>query len=201
MSGHSVIAATFSEESKAYQALSELQAAGRDGRVDVLAAGVVARNQNGVLSVPEADDNVGGGATIGGSLIGLLIGIIGGPIGMLFGWTTGALVGGAFDFKRADDTNDVLGEMSNSIAPGTTAVVAELGEVAPEVVDGLIGGLGGTVYRRSADVVLAELEAAEEAYAQAQKEANKVAREQRKAERRANFEERKEGLKSRLGIS
>ena len=166
MSEHNVIAVSFEDRSKAYEALSELKGAALEGRVDVLSATIVTRDEYGRLNAPEGGDVVAGAATVGGSLIGLMIGVIGGPIGMLFGWTGGLLVGGAFDIRRADRTDSVLGEISRYIPLGGTAVVAEVNEYAVEVVDTLMLELGGTVYRRPADVVLAEIEAAEDAYRQ-----------------------------------
>lgn len=201
MSGHTVIAASFQEDSKAYQALSELKNAGAEGRVEVLSSAIIARDENGVLSAPEADDQVSGAATVGGGFTGLLIGILGGPVGMLFGWTAGTIVGGAFDLKRYGDSNDVLGQISRFIPAGSTAVVAELNEYADEVVDGIVGGLGGSVLRQSADEVLDEIEAVQEAYEDAERAARKAAREERKAERRENFEERRDALKAKLGIN
>jgi uncharacterized membrane protein len=195
---HNVIAVSFQDRSKAYQALSELKGAGLEGRVEVLSASIVTRDEQGRLDAPEGGDAVGGAATWGGSLIGLMVGVIGGPIGMLFGWTGGLLVGGAYDIRRADDSESVLGEISRYVPLGGTAIVAEVNEYAVEVVDKLMTGQGGTVYRRSADVVLAELEAVEDAYRKAQKEADKAAREQRKAERRQNAQERLAALKEKL---
>ena len=195
---NNVIAVSFEDRSNAYQALSELKGAGLEGRVQVLGASIVARDEQGRLDAPEVGDDLGGAATWGGGLIGLMIGVIGGPIGMLFGWTGGLLVGGAFDIRRADDSDSVLGEISRYIPLGGTAVVAEVNEYAVEVVDKLMTELGGTVYRRPADVVRAELEAAEDAYRKAQKDADKVAREQRKAERREKAEERMAAVKEKL---
>ncbi len=198
---HNVIAVSFADRSNAYQALSELKGAGLEGRVEVLAASIVTRDEQGRLNAPEEGDVLGGAATLGGSLIGLMLGVIGGPIGMLFGWTGGLLVGGAFDIRRADQSDSVLGEISRYIPVGGTAVVAELNEYAVEVVDKLMTELGGTVYRRSADVVLGELEAAEDAYWEAQKEADRAAHALRKAERHEKAEERKAALKEKLGVS
>jgi len=195
---HNVIAVSFEDRSKAYQALSELKGSGLEGRVEVLAASVVTRDEQGRLESPEGGDTVIGAATWSGSLVGLMVGVIGGPIGMLFGWTGGLLVGGAFDIRRADQSDSVLGEISRYIPLGGTAVVAEVNEYAVEVVDKLMAEQGGTVYRRPADVVLTELEAAEDAYRKAQKEADRVAREQRKAERRQNAKERMAALKEKL---
>jgi len=198
MSAHNVIAVSFADRSKAYEALSELKGAALEGRVDVLSAAVVTRDEHGRLDTPEGGDFVGGAATVGGSLVGLMIGVIGGPIGMLFGWTGGLLVGGAFDIRRADRTDSVLGEISRVIPLGGTAVVAEVDEYAFEVVDTLMLELGGTVYRRPTELVLAEIEAAEDAYRKAQKEADRIVREQRKAERRQNAKERMADLKEKL---
>lgn len=198
MSAHNVIAVSFEDRSKAYEALSELKGAALEGRVDVLSATIVTRDEYGRLSSPEGGDIVAGAATVGGSLIGLMIGVIGGPIGMLFGWTGGLVVGGAFDIRRADRTDSVLGAISRVIPLGGTAVVAEVDEYALEVVDTLMLELGGTVYRRPTELVLAEIEAAEDAYRSAQKVADRIVREQRKAERRQNAQERMADLKEKL---
>lgn len=197
---HNVIAVSFSEPSKAFQALSDLNNAGQEGRVDVRSAAVVQRDERDRISVPEGGESVATNAPWGGSLIGLLIGVVGGPIGMLFGWTGGLLVGGALDVRRTERAGGVLAEVSTFIPTGGTAVVAEVKEATSEVVDALIADLGGVVHRRSAEDVLAHLEAAEEAYRQAEKEADRLVREERRSERRENAEERKSALREKLGL-
>ncbi|WP_138417535.1 DUF1269 domain-containing protein [Sinomonas gamaensis] len=200
MSEHNVITVSFEDRSNAYQALSELKGAGLEGRVEVLAASIVTRDRHGRLDVPEGSDIVSGAATWGGGLIGLMIGVIGGPIGMLFGWTGGLLVGGAFDIRREERSESVLGEISRHIPEDGTAMVAEVNEYALEVVDKLMTDLGGSVYRRPAAEVRAELEMAEDAYRKAQKEADRAARERRKAERRQRVEERLAAVREKLDI-
>ena len=196
--GHNVIAVTFDEDSKAYEALSKLRQAGDEGRVDVRSAVVVERQSDGVIHRQEGQDDEIGAGTAGGSLIGLLIGVLGGPVGMLLGLGTGMAVGAAVDLDRADETDDVLTQMSQSIKPGTTALIAEVDEPAVEVVDGEMAALGGTVTRRPADEVLAELEAAEEAARASQKEARRVMREAKKKERAQKHEESKEKWDERV---
>jgi uncharacterized membrane protein len=200
MQNNNVIAVSFEEPRNAYQALSELKGAALEGRVDVLAASIVTRDEQGRLATVDGDDIAGGAATVGGSLVGLTIGVIGGPIGMLFGWTTGLLVGGAYDVRREDDSESVLGEISRFIPVGGTAIVAQVKEYAVEVVDELMNRLGGTVYRRPTDVVQSELDAAREAYREAQKAADRVVREERKAARHEKAEERKTALKEKLHV-
>ncbi|MGW6460264.1 hypothetical protein ACWF94_30805 [Streptomyces sp. NPDC055078] len=62
--------------------------------------------------------------------------------------------------------------------------------MTPEVIDGEMGKLGGTVLRRPADEVLAELEAAEYAAKAAVGEARRIVREEKKAEHKAALREK-----------
>ena len=193
-----VIAVTFEEDSKAYQALNVLRQADADGRVSIRSAVIVERQTDGTISPQEGEDNVIGLGTAGGSLIGMLVGVLGGPVGVLLGLGTGMTVGAAVDLDREDETEGALDQMSKSIPAGKTAVVAELDESAVEVVDGEMAALGGTVTRRSAEEVLAEMEAAEEAARASEKEARRVMREAKKAKRAEKHEQSKEKWDERV---
>ena len=134
----------------------------------------------------------------GGSLIGMLVGVLGGPLGLLFGWGTGALVGGLLDYNRADRGGEVLTQMGTAVPAGQTALVAEVKEFAIEVIDDEMAALDGTVARRPAEEVLAELEASEEAARAAEKEARRVMHERRKEELGAKREALEEKWEERL---
>jgi uncharacterized membrane protein len=196
--GHNVIAVTFAEESKAYQGLNSLRIADGNGRVGVRGAVVVERRPEGTIRLQEGEDNVIGAGTAGGSLVGMLVGVLGGPVGVLLGLGAGAVIGAAVDVDRADEADAVLMQMSRSIPVGTTAIIAEVDEAAVEVVDGEMAALGGTVTRRPAKEVLAELEAAEQAARASEKEARRVMREAKKAERTEKREQSKEKWDERL---
>jgi uncharacterized membrane protein len=196
--GHNVIAVTFDEDSKAYQALSRLRQADADGRVGVRSAVIVERQPEGTIRLQEGEDNVIGVGTAGGSLVGMLIGVLGGPLGVLLGLGTGMAIGAAVDLDRAGAAEGVLSQMSESLPAGTTAIMAEVDESAVEVVDGEMAALGGTVTRRPAEEVLAELEAAEQAARASEKEARRVMREAKKAERAEKLEQSKEKWDERL---
>ena len=88
--------------------------------------------------------------------------------------------------------------MSMAIPVGSSALIAEVDEYAVEVVDGEMAALGGTVTRRPAEEVLAELEAAEQAARASEKEARRVMREAKKAERAEKREQSKEKWDERL---
>ncbi len=196
-----VIAVTFDEQSKAYQALSTLKGLDREGRIEVKSAAVVERGANGQIHIPEDTDNAIGEGFLGGGLIGMLVGVLGGPLGMLLGLGTGGLIGGIYDVDQADVQDETLAEVGRHIPPGRNALLAEVDEFSDEVVDGAMTALGGVVMRRSADDVLAEIEAAEEAADEAQRQARKKARERKKAEMHDKYEDRKAHLREKLHIS
>jgi len=196
--GHNVIAVTFNDASKEYQALSALRQADQDGRLDLRGAAIIERRPGENIRIREGEDNVIGGGTAGGGLIGMLIGVVGGPVGVFLGLGAGAAIGAAVDLDRADEGDEVLTQMSMAIPVGSSALIAEVDEYAVEVLDGEMAKLGGTITRRSADEVLAELEAAEEAARASEKEARRVMREAKKAERAQKREQSKERWDERL---
>jgi uncharacterized membrane protein len=195
-----VVAVRFPEPSKAYQALSVIKQCDAEGRIALQAAAVVERTPEGALQIDENSDNVGLAGTTGGGLIGALVGILGGPLGVLLGWGTGALIGGAIDVRRAEQTEDALSAFAQAIPPGSNALVAIVSEPAVEVIDGEMGKLGGEVTRRPLDEVMAELEAAEDAAEAAAKEARRAMREQRKDDITEELTARVSKLRERLHI-
>ena len=196
-----VIAVTFDDQSKAYQALSTLKGLDREGRIELKSAAVVERDATGRLRIPEGADNVSGEGFAIGGLVGMLVGILGGPVGVLLGMGTGGLVGGLSDVEHADMQDQTLAEVGRHVPPGRNAVLAEVDESTDGVVDGAMTAEGGTVLRRSAADVLAEIEAANEAAEEAQRQARKKALERKKAEIHDKYEERKTHLREKLHIS
>jgi uncharacterized membrane protein len=186
----------FTEQSKAYQALSSLRQAGDTGQLEVRAAALLERGPDGVVRVAEGDDAAPGAAIAAGSLIGMLIGVLGGPLGMLLGTSTGMLTGSVAAAAHAGDQDIALAAISGQIEPGHTVLLAEVGEVAPEVVDNAMSALGGTVTRRSAADVYDEIQSAKAAQDAADAEARRVLREQRRAEHKDKWEQFKNKIKS-----
>src|SRR5919204_6311859 len=125
-----VIVVQFDEPSKAYQALSELNRAGDQGRVDVKSAVLLERGEDGTVRTPEGADNAAGFYLASGGLIGLLVGALGGPLGMLLGGSLGAMTGSVGELSRADDQDVALQTIADRIQPGSPAPVAEVTEPA-----------------------------------------------------------------------
>jgi uncharacterized membrane protein len=191
-----VVVVAFADQSKAYQALSQLRQADGEGRVEVRASALLERGSDGAVRVPEGDDVASGVGLAGGGLIGMLIGVLGGPLGVLLGGYTGMLVGGVGAVSREEDQDVALDAIARRIEPGHTVLVAEVGEVATEVVDGIMRPLGGTVTRRAAAEVYDEIQSAKAAQDAADAEARRVLREQRRAEHKDKWEQFKNKVKS-----
>lgn len=196
-----VVVVRFTDQSKAYQALTVLKDCAADGRIGLESAAVVERTSEGELRIPESTDNVGLLGTASWSLLGMLVGVLGGPVGVLAGWGAGALMGGAFDIDHAVTSDEALTVLGRAIPPGSTALMASVTEPAVEVIDGEMEKLGGEVTRRAVGEVMAELEAAEDAADAAAREARRTLREKRKDELHADVDERVGKLKEKLHVS
>lgn len=168
-----VITVTFQNDPNAYEALTTLKELDSQHQIGIHGSAVVSRDERGnVLD----KDEVGGQSVAGtatGGIVGLLIGIIGGPFGILIGGATGLLIGSLFDDEDADETESVLAQISRSVRVGHDTLLAEVSEQSPEVIDSAMARLGGTVLRRPASDVEAEVAAAEYAQREAKRKARK----------------------------
>jgi uncharacterized membrane protein len=167
-------------------------------QIKIAGGAVVTRDLDGRVEVKSevGDDPYIGTAT--GGVIGLLVGIIGGPLGVLLGGATGVLVGSLFDIDDADSTESVLGEISKQVHPSRTAVLAQVTEQSPEVIDTAMARLGGEVMRRPVVDVEQEIAAAQEAQRKAKREARKELQQARHEKHKEEAHAKVEELKSKL---
>jgi uncharacterized membrane protein len=193
-----VVVIGFADDEKAYEALTALGQLGTQGQVKVEQAAVVVRGDDGRVTVKDriGDDELIG--TAGGGLVGLLIGVLGGPLGVLIGGATGLLIGSLYDMADADDTESVLADVSKTVKVGRTAVLAQLEEQSPEVVDRAMANLTGTVVRRSVADVEAEIAAAQKAQREAAHKARKELHKERRDHTREEAHAKVEELKAKL---
>jgi uncharacterized membrane protein len=190
-----VLVVTFGDDPEndknAYQALTDLKRLDSQQQIKIAAGAVVTRNLDGQVEVKSevGDDPYAGTAT--GGMIGLLLGIIGGPLGVLLGGTTGLMVGSLYDISDVETTESVLGDISKQVHPTRTAVLAQVTEQSPEVIDTAMARLGGDVLRRPVVEVEQEIAAAQEAQRKAEHEA-------RKELQRARLESHKEAAHAKV---
>ena len=197
-SPNNVIVVTFGDDANAYQALTNLEELDSQGQITVVSATVVTRDAGGHVHVKSEVGHDSYMGTASGGLIGLLLGIIGGPLGVLIGGTYGMLVGSLFDIDDVDTTESVLREISDEVHTTRTAVLAQVTEQSPEVVDAAMARLGGEVLRRPAVDVEDEIAVAEEAERKAEREARKELHEARVEKTKSDAHAKVEELKSKL---
>jgi uncharacterized membrane protein len=193
-----VLAVNFGDDAEAYKALSQLKELDQQGQVEVVGAAVVVRGDDGYVDIKDDVDDPGMEGTATGGIVGLLIGILGGPFGVLIGGATGLLVGSLFDMDDDDQTESVLSDISRSVRPGRAALIADVTEQAPEIVDTAMARLGGSVLRRPREDVEAEIATAEDAQRAAAKEARKRLHEQRREQTKEKVQTKIGELKAKL---
>jgi uncharacterized membrane protein len=172
-SAYNVISVSFDPDSNAYAALTALKELDAQSQLTVEAAAVVARGEDGGIVVKDRAGSFEFEGAASGGLLGLVVGIIGGPLGVLIGGTYGLMVGSLFDLADVEKSESVLSQISASVRPGHTALLAQVTEQSAEVVDTAMARLGGTVLRRPVDDVESEIAAAEQAQREAKREATK----------------------------
>ncbi len=193
-----VVVVAFADDGKAYEALATVKQLEGDGRIDLVEAVVVTRDQDGRVHVKDEAGDHSLAGTASGGLIGLLIGILGGPLGVLLGGATGLLLGSLYDLDDADTTESALGEVSKSVQVGRNSLLAQVIEQSPEVLDTAMAQVGGTVVRRPVYEIEDEIARAQEAQRDAKKQANAKLREERHEKTRAQAHAKVEELKSKL---
>lgn len=178
MSDSNIVIATFGDESKTYQAFSEIKRASTQGKLKIQGMTIIHRTLEGRFEVRDAAMKPFGGAIAGG-IIGSLVGILGGPLGILLGWGAGSLIGGFRDAKELRSDQSLFQRLTENMEVGSTALVGEIEETDRYAVDQIVRKLGGELLRRSTAEVEADVLAAEHAHDAASREAHRVMNEER----------------------
>lgn len=181
-----VVAMQFENDDATYRVYSDL--GNSEVGLAVVSSALVAKDDQGHISVREASDGRAGSGYVGGSLIGMLVGILGGPLGVLLGWGVGATVGALRDSDRANDEMTAVDVLSRSLQPGRNAILLETDETDTAVLDSFAERNGGTLVRQPLEEVEEEIKAEQQAVAAAQKAAREQLKDQRRADRKAERE-------------
>ena len=185
-------------DTNAYQALTELKQLDSQHQIEIVGAAVITRDADGRVDVKSEVGNDPYMGIASGGTIGLLLGILGGPLGVLLGGTYGALAGSLFDIDDVATTESVLGEISKQVQPKRTAVLAQVTEQSPQVIDTAMARLGGEVMRRPVFEVEQEIAAAQDAQRQAEREAGKELHKARVEQTKADAHAKVEEIKAKL---
>ena len=141
-----LVVVVFPGEARAYQGTRALEALHVQGDLTLYGMSVVTRNHDGKISTKEAYDPGPLGTAVG-ALIGSLVGLAAGPTGALAGAAGGALIGSLRDLLNYGVGEDFLTKVSTELAPGNSAIVAEVAENWTIPLDTRMEALGGIVLR------------------------------------------------------
>lgn len=142
-----MLVAVFENEIKAYEGLSALKSLHKNADISLYASAVISKDAKGNLHFKDsADEGPIGTAT--GLLAGGLIGLLGGPVGVAIGVSAGTAIGLMFDMDQSDINSAFIEEVSDALANGKTAVIAEIDESWTVPVDSKLEPLGAVVFRR-----------------------------------------------------
>jgi hypothetical protein len=196
--GDIVVVLRFTDVARARRALNELKQLDREGRLRVRSAALMQRSGEGRTAVRNpAEDDDGYFMPLGGT-VGMLVEALGGPLGILFSPPAEGFRGHGGESPHEGERELLLESISRDLEPGVTIVVAEIADPDPAVLDSALRAVGGTVTRRAAEDVYAEVQAAEDATSSASEEARRVLRAQRSGQVREQWGRFKESAQSKL---
>lgn len=136
----------FPDETNAYEGTRALRELHTEGSIVLYSEAVLAKDSAGVISTKNAASSGPLGTAVG-ALTGGLIGLIGGPVGAALGLAGGALIGSFSDLLNAGVSASFVQRVADALAPGKTAVIAEISEDWVTPLDTRVAALGGTVIR------------------------------------------------------
>jgi len=185
------VVVAFPDEKKAYEGVRAIKQLHDEGSVTLYSHAVLQRNADGKIAVKEGQPEwlVGTGT---GALVGGLTGLFaGGPVGAAIGLSAGTALGAFGDLFNLGVSGDFLDAISKELAPGKTAVVAEISEEWVTPLDARMEAIGGTVMREVRDDFIDD---------QIQKRIDKRKAElaQRRAELTAAHAEKSEAIKQKV---
>lgn len=137
----------FPSEAVAYEGTRAIKQLHAEGTLTLYGLAVLVQQTSGNVVIKQAADEGAWGAAVG-MLTGGLVGLVGGPVGSAVGIATGAMIGGFGDIMNAGVRADFIETVTNKLAPGKAAVVAEIDEDWMAPLDQRIEGLGGEVIRQ-----------------------------------------------------
>ncbi len=141
------VVAIFPDEARTHQGARALEKLHADGGITLYASAVVTRDSEGKLSARKIT-NEGLGGTAVGALIGGLAGLPAGPLAATIGAAGGAIIGGSADLINQRADTEFIDKISRELAPGKTAVVAEVAEDGVITFEALMAEIGGIVVRQ-----------------------------------------------------
>jgi len=145
-----LVVISFKNEPQAFAGSHRLMELESHGGITVYEKVIVKKDLNGETSAIQ-DDTSGGLRVLSGMALGTLIGALAGPVGILVGMVSGTLSGALLETNYYDFSDDFISKVYSRLQPGTVAIVAEIYEEGPAMVENAMESLGGTILRANVD--------------------------------------------------
>ena len=146
----SLIVTSFTNEAKAVNASHKLIELESFGDISVFEKALIKKDASGDISILQSETS-DGTRTFSGLAIGSLIGVFGGPVGILLGMIAGITTGAILDANHEDFSESFVSKVTDRLQPGTVALVAEISEDNPGLLDSVFKSYGTTVHRSNVD--------------------------------------------------
>jgi uncharacterized membrane protein len=143
-----LIVIAFDNETDGPEALAALRDVGRETELRVDDSAVIVKNAEGKLHVSQQTDSATKAGAVGGGVLGLLIFMMFPVAGIAIGAAGGALVGHLLD-RHVD--KDFVKEVSENLAPGTSALFVLIKEGDPRALVAALGRYHGKVLQTTLD--------------------------------------------------
>jgi uncharacterized membrane protein len=140
----------FPDAAMIHEGIGVLKKLRAEGGIELYGSTVVARDAGGKLSVQQITRE-GLGGTAAGALFGGLAGLPLGPLAAAIGAAGGATIGISADLLKQGDEASVVEKISHELAPGKSAIVAEVDEDGVTAFDALMQAVGGAVRKYQTD--------------------------------------------------
>lgn len=157
-----VIVLSFAGADQAREAVGALQQLHRTDQIQLEAAAIIERTEEGRTFVLEQAEEATRRGTAGGGVVGAVIGLLAGPLGVVLGGAAGAAVGSLVDVADVDESEDLMRWLGRAVPPGHTAAIGLVVEPTAAPVDGVASDLGVAVLRRPREKVETEIDETQE---------------------------------------
>ena len=194
-----VVLAVFDDESKTYQAFSDLKNDSVNSAYTIYQMAVV-KKQDGVIVAKDSFDSGVDSTddTWKGGLIGTVVGILGGPLGILLGGAAGALIGNAKDNRDVAKNSNLMLIVSDDLKEGQTGLVILVEEVNPDALDLRLKQYHVKIWRWDAQEIEQQVEQSQQLESDLRAEARRQMVRQKEQDAKDKFNEKKDELEGKI---
>ncbi|MFS4416434.1 DUF1269 domain-containing protein [Maribacter sp. 2307ULW6-5] len=147
-----IIVVSFTEETKAIEALHKMKELDSYGDITLYEHMMIRKKENDHYEVLNDETTDAGWRTLTGMALGGLVGAFAGPIGLVVGLYSGTAVGAILDIGRYDFEDDFIHKVNNKMKAGEITIVAEVGEDSSVFIDNYLKPLDAKIMRTDAGV-------------------------------------------------